>query len=591
MIALNEKNFIARALSSCTFADEIVVVDGGSTDGTVQILQSHSKVKLIHHPWDNHFGRQREISLRHCCGDWIIRLDADEAFSMVFEEQIRNLLETTPEDVAAYRIKQCNLVGSEKFYSRAFDQLETYPRIWKNRAGVRWERSIHEKLSGITGRVLDWPVYVVHYGFLDKTTFLNKGLRYARIPGSQVNKPEDLVFRNYDFQPAPREAQVGPHVISYTVKGHDARKPQIAIVRGPHLNRWEIQLYQPLQDTFNLVVFTTCMPPPGWTEKDIPIITLPEDKTVLTAMNGVEFALFDADIIFVSQILWPYTFQAVKTKDKFEKKIIALQWDRNAFAHETNEAIKYFKQSNKELVDVFIADTPCARDALLIEGVPSHKIVVIPTGIGLSEWTPDEKTRNFIRRQLRIKETERVVLVYNGHGLTDGIDEIVHAAKLLESKGGLVADSTKYIIASQADDQNLIKKIEALNLKQRFIYCSDYSLFDLFNCTDILFLPCLPEMSWQEPPHMLLRKALSFGLPIIATAIEGIPDEVGDAAILIPKDNPGALCAAILELFQTDQRRTLCKKARSRAETQFSAERTVQALRKLFGTVFSSIPE
>ena len=66
MIALNEKNFIARALSSCTFADEIVVVDGGSTDGTVQILQSHSKVKLIHHPWDNHFGRQREISLRHC---------------------------------------------------------------------------------------------------------------------------------------------------------------------------------------------------------------------------------------------------------------------------------------------------------------------------------------------------------------------------------------------------------------------------------------------------------------------------------------------------------------------------------------------
>lgn len=44
MIAMNEEHHIDRALSSCTFADEIVVVDGGSTDKTIDILQSNSKV-------------------------------------------------------------------------------------------------------------------------------------------------------------------------------------------------------------------------------------------------------------------------------------------------------------------------------------------------------------------------------------------------------------------------------------------------------------------------------------------------------------------------------------------------------------------
>jgi glycosyltransferase involved in cell wall biosynthesis len=111
MIALNEEDNIARALSSCGFSDEIVVVDGGSTDHTLEILQSHDKVKVVHHPWNGHFGNQRQFGLQHCTGDWVIRLDADEAFSQLFEERIRHLLNLTPEEVVAYGVRQCNLVG------------------------------------------------------------------------------------------------------------------------------------------------------------------------------------------------------------------------------------------------------------------------------------------------------------------------------------------------------------------------------------------------------------------------------------------------------------------------------------------------
>jgi glycosyltransferase involved in cell wall biosynthesis len=261
MIALNEEKFIARALSSCTFADEIVVVDGGSADRTIELLQSHDKVKIVHHPWNGHFGNQRQICLQHCTGNWVIRLDADEAFSQTFEENIRELLERTSEDVAGYRVRQCNLVGNENYYSKNADKFESIPRIWRNKREIRWEFAIHESLTGFSGRILDWDIYVVHYGFLDKALFLEKAQRYSKIAGSLVHRVEDLVYRDYDFQPVPDQAKVAAHVVPFSLNGQHHRKPRIAMVRGPHLNLLEIRNLAPLQNIFDMTVFTTCPPP------------------------------------------------------------------------------------------------------------------------------------------------------------------------------------------------------------------------------------------------------------------------------------------------------------------------------------------
>lgn len=390
MIALNEEEYIARALSSCTFADEIVVVDGGSTDRTIEILQSHDKVKIVHHPWNDHFGNQRQLSLQHCTGDWVIRLDADEAFSHLFEERIRHLLNHTPEDVVAYGVRQCNLVGNDAYYSRSADQYECIPRIWRNQSNIRWESKIHESLAGFTGRILDWNAYVVHYGFLDKARFLQKAHSYAQIPGSLVDRPEDLVFRDYDFHPVPEQAKVAPHIPPFLLPAHSPSKTRIAIVRGPHLDPDEIRSYAALQDLFDLTIYTVCQPTPEPIAVDIPVITLPRDPQVATAMAGLEYALFDADIIYAAQIVWPHTYQIIRIKEKFEKKVIALQTDDTPFAHEKNEALKRLKEYNRSLVDVFVAVSAKAREALLLEGVAPEKIVVIPVGRYGGKWKADE---------------------------------------------------------------------------------------------------------------------------------------------------------------------------------------------------------
>jgi len=129
MITMHEEKNIARALSSCSFADEIVVVDGGSTDGTLDILKANDKVKLVQRPWDNHFGRQRQSSLDKCSGDWVIRLDSDEAFSLIFEKNVRELLSSTSDDIEGYNVRQCNLVENEKYYSKMSDKFEA-TRKW-----------------------------------------------------------------------------------------------------------------------------------------------------------------------------------------------------------------------------------------------------------------------------------------------------------------------------------------------------------------------------------------------------------------------------------------------------------------------------
>ncbi|MBI4861246.1 MAG: glycosyltransferase family 2 protein [Candidatus Riflebacteria bacterium] len=76
VLTLDEERNIARCLGSLTWADEIVVVDAGSTDRTVQIARQFTE-RIVHHPWPG-FLAQRRFSFDLCREDWIMFLDADE---------------------------------------------------------------------------------------------------------------------------------------------------------------------------------------------------------------------------------------------------------------------------------------------------------------------------------------------------------------------------------------------------------------------------------------------------------------------------------------------------------------------------------
>jgi glycosyltransferase involved in cell wall biosynthesis len=90
MIAMNEEANLPRTLESVRWADEVVVVDSGSKDRTVEIAQSFG-AKTSFHAFGGH-GEQKNVALDLCTSDWILLLDADEVLTPGLQDEIRQLL-------------------------------------------------------------------------------------------------------------------------------------------------------------------------------------------------------------------------------------------------------------------------------------------------------------------------------------------------------------------------------------------------------------------------------------------------------------------------------------------------------------------
>jgi glycosyltransferase involved in cell wall biosynthesis len=106
MIAMNEEANLPRTLESVRWADEIIVVDSGSRDRTLEIAQSFG-AKTSYHAFGGH-GEQKNVALDLCTCDWILLLDADEVLTPGLQTEIRTLLAGEPK-FGAYWIPRLNL--------------------------------------------------------------------------------------------------------------------------------------------------------------------------------------------------------------------------------------------------------------------------------------------------------------------------------------------------------------------------------------------------------------------------------------------------------------------------------------------------
>jgi len=106
MIAMNEEANLPRTLESVKWADEIVVVDSGSRDRTMEIAQSFGAM-TSYHAFGGH-GEQKNVAIDLCTRDWILLLDADEVLTPGLQQEIRDLLAGDPQ-YDAYWIPRLNL--------------------------------------------------------------------------------------------------------------------------------------------------------------------------------------------------------------------------------------------------------------------------------------------------------------------------------------------------------------------------------------------------------------------------------------------------------------------------------------------------
>lgn len=139
MIVKNEEKYLHNCLKSANdVVDEIVIVDTGSTDSTVNIAREFG-AKIFHFEWINDFSAARNFALSKTTGDWILYLDADERLAPESYDEVLKIKQSNVK--AGY---YCNVISFDEHNAKP--NVIRYNRIFKNEPEIKFEGKIHEQI-------------------------------------------------------------------------------------------------------------------------------------------------------------------------------------------------------------------------------------------------------------------------------------------------------------------------------------------------------------------------------------------------------------------------------------------------------------
>lgn len=174
LITKNEAAVIRRALDSVTWADEIIVVDSGSSDGTVEICREYTD-KVFVTDWPG-FGPQKNRALDHASCDWVLSIDADEHLTPELVQEIRATIASSLAD--GYRLPRLS-----SYCGRYMHHSGWWPdkvlRLCRRSKGRFTDARVHERLV-VDGKVADLAGLVLHESFRSLDQVLDKVNHYSR---------------------------------------------------------------------------------------------------------------------------------------------------------------------------------------------------------------------------------------------------------------------------------------------------------------------------------------------------------------------------------------------------------------------------
>jgi len=182
IVTLNEEENLARTLASVSWAQEIIVVDSGSTDRTVEIARSFG-ARVFERPWPG-FAAQKNFAIAQCQGAWILSLDADEELTTELQTQIRTLLPSNP-PTDAYFLRRRNLFLGKwikrggfypdpklRLFRRAAASFDTTPKFE--------ERPVHETIT-FDGAADTLDYDIIHHAYPTLSTYIEHMDRYSNL--------------------------------------------------------------------------------------------------------------------------------------------------------------------------------------------------------------------------------------------------------------------------------------------------------------------------------------------------------------------------------------------------------------------------
>jgi glycosyltransferase involved in cell wall biosynthesis len=181
IITLNEAEHIAAAIDSASFADEIIVVDSGSTDATVAIARRKG-VTVIEREWPGWI-TQKNFAGDTARNDWIFSLDADERITPALAQEIQQLLRSDPPR-RGYRMPRVTYHLGR--WVRTTDFYPDYQTRLYDRRAARWQGGyVHESVS-VDGGPGQLRNEIEHYSFRDLRDQLDRINKYTTLSAKQM---------------------------------------------------------------------------------------------------------------------------------------------------------------------------------------------------------------------------------------------------------------------------------------------------------------------------------------------------------------------------------------------------------------------
>ena len=178
IITFNEETNIKACIESASFADEIIVVDSGSTDGTVAIAEELG-AKVYYHKMTS-FAEQRNIALENTTADWVLFLDADERISPELAQTIQDAI-NNPREFHGFKLPRRSYFMGRWVRGWYPDRVL---RLFRREKG-HYVGTVHESVQ-MEGPVGVFYQDIIHYPYKDIESYMNKMNKYTTMAAQQM---------------------------------------------------------------------------------------------------------------------------------------------------------------------------------------------------------------------------------------------------------------------------------------------------------------------------------------------------------------------------------------------------------------------
>ena len=393
---------------------------------------------------------------------------------------------------------------------------------------------------------------------------------------------------------------------------------KVAILRGANLNKYEMQTYEKLNQLSNLEIktFSSLFP-----QYQINGINLPNRKLLcsedfiqylipqkmqrylrffLEGLIGVKQLTFGLikelegfDLIHTADPSYYYSYEAAKAKDKYHSRLLVTQWENIPFLFEKSRLARRIKYTVMDRADHFIAMSKRARETLLLEGAPSHKITVAPVGVDVERFRPRGKSEKLLDC-CGLDHKDLLISFCGRLSYSKGVEFLLYAFKKLILDSEIKSLPGKIKLAFFGEGEKKVRLLELagrLNLKKDTIFCGFYpyqKMEEVYNTTDILVLPSVSIKWWQEQLGMVLMEGMACGCAVVSTRSGSIPEVVGDAGLLC---NPGDFSDLYLKIrklcLDEDLRKKLGERGRQRVGERYNFTTNAQKINVVYQSILS----